>query len=147
MKSGQEVQALPRWLIGKDSAYQCRRSRRHRWDCIRSTGKGNGNPLQYSCLENPITEESGSLQSTGSQRVRHDWAHKHARSPMTTSLYPSVDDYACGPHLRGRFPLMCHSHPKALRSTKSGTLMYIFCICHSVLNTVPGMQRLAIYSH
>ena len=35
LKSGQEVQALPRWLIGKDSAYQCRRSRRHRWDCIK----------------------------------------------------------------------------------------------------------------
>ena len=28
---------------------------------------GNGNPLQYSCLENPWTEEPGGLQSTGSQ--------------------------------------------------------------------------------
>ena len=37
----------------------------------RSPGKGNGNPLQYSCLENPI-EELGRLQSTGSQRVGHD---------------------------------------------------------------------------
>ena len=34
-------------------------------------GKGHGNPLQYSCLENPI-EEPGRLQSTGSQGVRHD---------------------------------------------------------------------------
>ena len=31
----------------------------------RSPGKGIGNPLQYSCLENPITEESGGLQSMG----------------------------------------------------------------------------------
>ena len=31
----------------------------------RSPGEGNGNPLQYSCLENPITEESGGLQSMG----------------------------------------------------------------------------------
>ena len=31
----------------------------------RSTGERNGNPLQYSCLENPITEESSSLQSMG----------------------------------------------------------------------------------
>ena len=38
----------------------------------RSTGEGNGNPLQYSCLENPWTEETGRLQSMGSQRVRHD---------------------------------------------------------------------------
>ena len=40
----------------------------------RSPGEGNGNPLQYSCLENPWTEESGGLRSTGSQRVGHDWA-------------------------------------------------------------------------
>ena len=38
----------------------------------RSPGGGNGNPLQYSCLENPWTEESGGLQSTGSHRVGHD---------------------------------------------------------------------------
>ena len=32
--------------------------------------EGHGNPLQYSCLENPWTEESGRLQSMGWQRVR-----------------------------------------------------------------------------
>ena len=37
----------------------------------RSPGGGHGNPLQYSCLENP-TEEPGGLQSMGLQRVRHD---------------------------------------------------------------------------
>ena len=40
----------------------------------RSPGEGNGNPLQYSCLENPMAEEPGRLQSMGLQRVRHDWA-------------------------------------------------------------------------
>ena len=35
----------------------------------RSPGEGNGKPLQYSCLENPMDREA-----TGSQRVRHDWA-------------------------------------------------------------------------
>ena len=34
----------------------------------RSPGEGNGNPLQYSCLEIPWTEESGGLQSMGSQK-------------------------------------------------------------------------------
>ena len=38
----------------------------------RSPGEGNGNPLQYSCLENPIDGEPGGLQSTGSQRVGHN---------------------------------------------------------------------------
>ena len=35
----------------------------------RSPGEGNGNSVQYSCLEIPWTEEPGGLQSTGSQRV------------------------------------------------------------------------------
>ena len=34
----------------------------------------NGNPLQYSCLENPMDRGSWCrLLSMGSQRVRHDW--------------------------------------------------------------------------
>ena len=35
----------------------------------KSPGGGHGNPLQYSGLENPMTEESGGPQSMGSQRV------------------------------------------------------------------------------
>ena len=38
-----------------------------------SPGGGHGDPLQYSCLENPQwTEEPGVLQSMGSQSVRQD---------------------------------------------------------------------------
>ena len=40
----------------------------------RSSGEGNGKPLQYSCLENPMEGEHGRLQSMGLQRVGHDWA-------------------------------------------------------------------------
>ena len=35
----------------------------------RSPGEGHDNPLQYSCLENPWTEEPGGLQTMGLQRV------------------------------------------------------------------------------
>ena len=38
----------------------------------RSPGEGNGSPLQYPCLENPMDEEPGGLQSTGSLKVGHD---------------------------------------------------------------------------
>ena len=39
----------------------------------RSPGEGNGNPLQYSCLENPHGQKSlGGLQSMGSQKVKHN---------------------------------------------------------------------------
>ena len=37
-----------------------------------SPGGENGNPLQYSCLKNPMDEKPGGLQSKGSQRVRHN---------------------------------------------------------------------------
>ena len=39
-----------------------------------SDGEGNGTPLRYSCLENPMAEEPGRLQSMGSPRVGHDGA-------------------------------------------------------------------------
>ena len=49
------VYGLPWWLSGNESACQCRRQ------CPgsipgsgRSLGEGNGNPLQYSCLENSM---------------------------------------------------------------------------------------------
>ena len=38
----------------------------------RSPGEENGNPLQYSCLENSMAEEPGRLQPMGLQRVTHD---------------------------------------------------------------------------
>ena len=38
----------------------------------RSPGEGNGNSLQYFCLEDPMDGGAGRLQSMGSQRVRHD---------------------------------------------------------------------------
>ena len=47
----------------------------------RSPEGEHGNPLQYSCLENPWTEEPGGLGSIGSQKVGHDLARTHARIP------------------------------------------------------------------
>ena len=39
----------------------------------RSSGGGNDNPLQYSCLENSMDREAlGGQQSMGSQRIGHD---------------------------------------------------------------------------
>ena len=35
-----------------------------------SSGGGHGNPLQYSCLENPM--DRGTWQAIGLQRVGHD---------------------------------------------------------------------------
>ena len=37
-----------------------------------SPGEGNGNLLQYSFLKRSWTEQAGSLQSKGSEKVGHD---------------------------------------------------------------------------
>ena len=42
-----------------------------------SPGGGNGNPLQLSCLENPMDSEAWWATVHGSQKVRHDWATEH----------------------------------------------------------------------
>ena len=61
-----------------------------------SPGGGHGNPLQYSCLGNPMdripwTEEPGWLQSMGSQRVGYDWGLS-TQAPLFSSLEISLPD-------------------------------------------------------
>ena len=45
----------------------------------RPPGVGNGNSLQYSCLENPMDKRSLTC-SIGSQKIRHDLVTKPART-------------------------------------------------------------------
>jgi len=72
---------FPGGTSGKAFTCQCRRCKRctfDPWGQGRSPGVGNGNSLQYSCLENPLDrEDPGGLQSMGLQRIRHDWETKH----------------------------------------------------------------------
>ena len=51
----------------------------------RSPGEGNGNPLQYSCLENPM--DRGAWQATvpGVARVRQDLATKSKPPLLATT--------------------------------------------------------------
>ena len=39
-----------------------------------SPGEGDGNPFQYSCLENPMDGGAWWARVHGSQRVGHNWA-------------------------------------------------------------------------
>ena len=43
----------------------------------RSPGKGNGNPLQYSCLGNPMDKGAWQAIVHGVTRVRHDSVGMH----------------------------------------------------------------------
>ena len=72
----QVIIGFPRWQSGKQSTCQFRRCRRpgfHPW-VGKTPWVGNGNPLQYSRLANPM--DRGGWQATvhGVSRVRHDWA-------------------------------------------------------------------------
>ena len=66
------------WFSGKESA--C-----HAGDTSliaglgRSPGEGNGNPLQYSCLENPMDRGAWWAIVHGVARVRHDLVIKPSR--------------------------------------------------------------------
>ena len=57
---------------GKESSCQCRRCKKFGFDpwVGRSPGGGNGNPLQYSCLQNPM--DRGDWQATV-HRVTKRW--------------------------------------------------------------------------
>ena len=59
------------WLLGRDRGLMP--------GTRRSPGRGHGNPLQYSCLEIPWTEESGGLLSVGLGRVRQNWSNLAGR--------------------------------------------------------------------
>ena len=48
----------------------------------RSPGEGNGNHFSILAWRIPWTEKPGGLQSTGSQRVGHDWATSPSPSPL-----------------------------------------------------------------
>ena len=67
--------SLPRWLNGEE--FDCQR---RRYSSVSQLGRypreGNGNPHQYSCLENPRTEEPVGYIHWVTKKVRHDLATK-----------------------------------------------------------------------
>ena len=58
----------------------------------RSPRGGNANPLQYSCLENPMDRGTWWAKSMGSQRVGHDLATEHA---YTHTLIQKIFVHPC----------------------------------------------------
>ena len=74
------VLGVPRWHSGKESACHCRRYKRHKRQSFdpwvrKIPREGYGNPLQYSCLENPTDR--------GAQ-----WATVHRVSKETDTIEP-----------------------------------------------------------
>ena len=57
------------------------------------TGEENGNPLQYSCLENPTDRGACGLQSMGVTRAGHDLATKPPSYVTQKSLHNQVREF------------------------------------------------------
>ena len=76
-----------RWRSGKEATCQGRRLELASSisGSERAPREGNGNPLQYSCLENSMDSEPGA--STGLQRVRQKWARMHAHAHTRTHTH------------------------------------------------------------
>ena len=68
---GSHILGLPQWLSGKESACNTGDA-----DSVLQLGRSpvNGNPFQCSCLKNPMCRWAWRLQSSGLQRVGHNWA-------------------------------------------------------------------------
>ena len=89
---------LPWWLRRERICLQCRRPGFDRWVRKIPWRREWGNPLQYSCLENPMDRGPGRLQSMGSQRVRYDCV---TNFPFLSISYLSLvsDSYRSGASL------------------------------------------------
>ena len=83
-----------RWHSGKESACQCRRCKR----CSlipgsgRSPGERNGNPFQYSCLENPM--DRGARWATACGVTKRDTTEWLGTNTHTGYRYKSTHQTA-----------------------------------------------------
>ena len=119
---------LPRWHSGKVPICQCGRYKRHGFDSWvgKSPGVGNGNPLQYSCLENPT--DRGAWWTT---------AHGIARNWTLLSMSTNEHERKCvNPnlliHLTSLSPLCIHTKDRVC----SLHLYLYFCFANRFICTI-----------
>ena len=92
---------LPQWLSRWRICLHCRRHRRcgsiH--GLRRSPGEGNGNPVQYSCLRNPLDRGAWWATVQKVTKSQEDWVTKHTFLPNLYS-FGSCTFVACS-EIRG----------------------------------------------
>ena len=98
--SAYKTQEFPQWLSGKDTSCKFRRCRSKRSipGSGRSPGIGNGNPLQYSCLEN--STDRGALRVilhgvAESRTWLNNSAHAHTRTHMHAHMHTHTCTHTC----------------------------------------------------
>ena len=107
----------------------------------RFPGKGHCNPLQYSCLENPMNR--GAWRAIWSQRVQHDWsdlACSHALSSVTTFwFFPSISLTTYNGVLPIYFTIICQLHPSVC-SMRTRAMSISFTIAVPAPRTMLGTK-------
>ena len=125
---------LPWWFSSKESACQCRRHRRLRLilGLGKSLGAGHGNPLQYSCLENPMDRGASRLQYIGSQS--QTWL-KRLSTHACTYTFIHIHAYT-HIHITLRLPLRI----KKLKKANSGTSLVVQTLLFNAegVGSIPG---------
>ena len=78
----------PRGLSCNQSACQCRRHAGSILGCGRSPGEGNGKPLQYSCLGNPMDRKGlVGYSPWGCKRVRENLVTKQQQQSQPQAMF------------------------------------------------------------
>ena len=93
----------------------------------RSPGGGNDNPLQYSCLGNPMTRGEWRATVHGVQRVRHDLATRHACTHTLLLFQRSKQRLTNEKHQLGLAPKLMLFPPLTLLI--SGVISPRLCLC------------------
>ena len=107
---------LPRWLSDRESACQFMRCGFDPW-LGRSPGEENGNPLQYTCLGNLMSEEPGGLQSMGVTKSQ-TWLGS------SVQFSRSVVSYSATPWTAARQAFLSITHSRSLLKLMSiGSVM------------------------
>ena len=79
---------FPQWLSGKKKNPPAKAEDAGLIPGLRRCpGKGNGNPLQYSCLGNPMDRSQVGYSPRDRKRVRHDLATKQQRVCVYFLIY------------------------------------------------------------
>ena len=109
------VLVFPQWLSDKDSAFQCRRCAFDPWRWRgRSAREGNGNPLQYSCMGNPvdrgawwatiyrIAKESDTTEQLNNKTTIYVCCkNDHNKSSCYTSIFTDYIFFSCDESFEG----------------------------------------------
>ena len=103
---------LPRWLTGKEFAYNAGNTGSVPGPG-RSPGEGNGNPLQYSQLENPMHREAWWVIVHWVTRVGHNLATKQQQKHRVEDERVGSPVIETRVHIQAvPFKGICHSKPQ-----------------------------------